>query len=68
MSQKIPHNEDATLPGSPLVQVPNDIVPIFGNGVFQLPKNNTAPNILTNNIIPYSASIITAHRKPLYSV
>jgi hypothetical protein len=41
---------------------------MLGRGVFQLPKNNTAPNILTKSIIPYSANMITAHRKPEYSV
>ncbi len=39
-----------------------------GKGEYQLPKNKIVPRILTNSIIPYSPNIITAHRKPLYSV
>src|SRR5688572_9122749 len=67
-SQKIPQRVAATVPGCPLVQSANRKAPMFGNAEFQLPKNKTAPNILTRSIIPYSANIITAHRKPEYSV
>ena len=67
-SQKIPQRVAATVPGCPLVQSASRTPAMFGNGEFQLPKNRTAPNILTKSIIPYSANIITAHRNPEYSV
>src|SRR5688572_13229429 len=67
-SQKIPQRVAAKVPGCPLVHSANRKAAMFGNGVFQLPKNRIAANILTKSIIPYSANIITAHRKPEYSV
>lgn len=67
-SQKIPQRVEANVCGAPLVHSASRKDPIFGNGELQLPKNKIAPNILTKSIIPYSASIITAHRKPEYSV
>jgi hypothetical protein len=68
INQKMPQRIEAIVPGSPLVQSASRMLPIFGKGVLQLPKNKTAPNILTNSIIPYSANIITAHLNPEYSV
>lgn len=68
ISQKIPHTMFATLPVSPVVQSANFMAPMFGNGVDQLPKNNTVPNTLTKSIMAYSDSIIEAQRNPEYSV
>src|SRR6478735_5019379 len=68
ISQKIPQRFPAIVPGAPLVHSASLTEPTLGNGVFQLPRNNTAPSMATNNIMPYSERNNNAHLKPEYSV
>src|SRR5690606_180867 len=51
----------------PVVQVASSSPPIFGNGVFQPPRNKIVASIETRSIIAYSARKINAKRIPPYS-
>ena len=68
MSQKKPSAVPIKVPGVPFVQSANFKLPILGKGEYQAPQKRITPNMLTNNMIPYSDRNNKAQRIPEYSV